>query len=270
MPEASGLLQAPCLSASGDTAGGKRAMAQVIRDYPLSYTWPGLRAALRDSTSTKRGGPRRVARSRGARQSSSSRTTELFHGGGFARRDRALRQGRATCAEGAHQIASGKKVPAVTPSGRCVALFACGMPQIRTPFLGPRVRLVSRTIRPVRWRGRGRFAYPRPFSDVVEREREERLPAALAYAACARSAFDPSREPGASLRSHAAHRSHCQEGCQGRRHQLRRKLAWRGPTNVALGCRFLADLRAKFPDNPHLAISAYNAARARHRWNRVA
>jgi soluble lytic murein transglycosylase len=30
-------------------------------------------------------------------------------------------------------------------------------------------------------------------------------------------------------------------------------------TNVALGCRFLAELRAKFPVNPSLAISAYNA-----------
>jgi len=33
----------------------------------------------------------------------------------------------------------------------------------------------------------------------------------------------------------------------------------RPDTNIALGCRFLADLRAKFPANPHLAVSAYNA-----------
>jgi soluble lytic murein transglycosylase len=33
----------------------------------------------------------------------------------------------------------------------------------------------------------------------------------------------------------------------------------RPETNLALGCRFLADLRARFPDNPHLAVSAYNA-----------
>jgi soluble lytic murein transglycosylase len=33
----------------------------------------------------------------------------------------------------------------------------------------------------------------------------------------------------------------------------------RPETNVALGCRFLAELRAKFPTTPQLAISAYNA-----------
>ena len=29
--------------------------------------------------------------------------------------------------------------------------------------------------------------------------------------------------------------------------------------NVALGCRYVAELRAKFPTNPHLAIPSYNA-----------
>src|SRR5258705_11204420 len=33
----------------------------------------------------------------------------------------------------------------------------------------------------------------------------------------------------------------------------------RPETNVALGCRFLADLRPKFPSNPHPAVPAYNA-----------
>jgi soluble lytic murein transglycosylase len=30
-------------------------------------------------------------------------------------------------------------------------------------------------------------------------------------------------------------------------------------TNIALGSRFLANLRARFPGNPHLAIPSYNA-----------
>ena len=106
------------------------------------------------------------------------------------------------------------------------------------------------------------MAYPRAFSEVVEREAKKNgIPSALAYAVMREeSSFDP--EAVSASRAY---------GLMQLIVPTARKVAKdvgiayddttlsRPETNVALGCRFLADLRAKFPVNPSLAISAYNA-----------
>jgi soluble lytic murein transglycosylase len=106
------------------------------------------------------------------------------------------------------------------------------------------------------------MAFPRAFSDVVEREAKKNgIPSALAYAVMREeSAFDPEAESPAKafglmqLIVPTARKVAKDVGLAYDESALARP-----ETNVALGCRFLAELRAKFPVNPSLAISAYNA-----------
>jgi len=256
--------QARALYASGDAAGGKRALAQVIRDYPLSYymaqayarlfeiSEPEARALLEESLGHEAPGRFVID------------DDELFHEGGFVRAIELLRQGETDFARRElTKIGLWKDGASNHALWAVASLYSrAGMPQISHTF--PRVRVFDWLSHyPAgRWREPWEIAYPRPFADVVEREAKKNgIPAALAYAVMREeSAFDPEAVSPArayglmQLIVPTAKKVARDVGISCDESSLARP-----ETNVALGCRFLADLRAKFPDNPHLAISAYNA-----------
>jgi soluble lytic murein transglycosylase len=255
---------ARALIGSGDIAGGKRALQQVIRDYPLSYYM--LHAYARLSEIDEREA-RAVLDEALAREPAGRfviEDDELFYTAGFARATELLRQGENDFARRElsklgvlKEGANGRALWAAT------ALYArAGLPQLSHAI--PRFRVSDWLAHyPAgRWREAWEMAFPRAFSDVVEREaKKNAIPSALAYAVMREeSAFDP--EAASPARAF---------GLMQLIVPTARKVAkdlglgydeaslYRPETNVALGCRFLAELRAKFPVNPSLAISAYNA-----------
>ena len=249
---------------SGDLAAGKRAYIQVIRDYPLSYYM--LQAYARLSEIDEREA-RSVLDEMLAREPAGRfviEDDELFHAAGFARATELLRQGENDFARRElsklgllKEGANGRALWAAT------ALYArAGLPQLSHAL--PRFRVFDWLAHyPAgRWREAWEMAYPRAFSDVVEREaKKNAIPSALAYAVMREeSAFDPEAASPAKafglmqLIVPTARKVAKDVGLAYDETSL-----YRPETNVALGCRFLAELRAKFPVNPSLAISAYNA-----------
>lgn len=122
------------------------------------------------------------------------------------------------------------------------------------------------------WRRAWEIAYPRPFSPVVEREaKKSGIPTSFAYAIMREeSAFDP----------HAVSKSNAIGLMQlilPTAKTMAKKVgipvsegALKVPaTNVALGCRYLGDLRKTWSAMPLLAIPSYNAGPgAPRRWLR--
>ncbi|HMJ54177.1 MAG TPA: lytic transglycosylase domain-containing protein [Polyangiaceae bacterium] len=252
------------LAGGGDSAASKQAYAQVIRDYPLSYYM--LHAYARFSEIDERAA-RAVLDEVLAREPAGRFVIdddELFHTAGFARATELLRQGENDFARRElsklgllKEGANGRALWAAT------ALYArAGLPQLSHAL--PRFRVFDWLAHyPAgRWREAWEMAFPRAFSEVVEREATRNgIPSSLAYAVMREeSAFDPeavspSRAFGLmQLIVPTARKVAKDVGIA-----FDDTLLSRPETNVALGCRFLADLRAKFPVNPSLAISAYNA-----------
>ncbi|RYE89764.1 MAG: hypothetical protein EOO75_11280, partial [Myxococcales bacterium] len=120
------------------------------------------------------------------------------------------------------------------------------------------------------WRSRWELAYPRPYLPDVEREaKKSGIPTSLAYAIMREeSAFDPvvvSSAPAYGLMQFTLDTGK----------NIGKKLgltisetALKTPAvSIALGCRYLADLRARHPVSPALAIPSYNAGPgATSRW----
>ena len=249
---------------SGDLAAGKRAYIQVIRDYPLSYYMLQAYARLSEIDEREARGVLDEVLAREPAGRFVIEDDELFHTAGFARATELLRQGENDFARRElsklgllKEGANGRALWAAT------ALYArAGLPQLSHAL--PRFRVFDWLAHyPAgRWREAWEMAYPRAFSDVVEREAKKNgIPSALAYAVMREeSAFDPEAASPAKafglmqLIVPTARKVAKDVGLAYDETSL-----YRPETNVALGCRFLAELRAKFPVNPSLAISAYNA-----------
>ncbi|HKQ70557.1 MAG TPA: lytic transglycosylase domain-containing protein [Polyangiaceae bacterium] len=256
--------EARAIIATGDVAEGRRALARVIRDYPLSYYMLHAYARLAeiDQIEAKAVLDESLAREPGSKFVIED--DEVFHGVGFARAMELLRQGESDLAR--RELGKlGLLKDGASSRGlwAAAAMYArAGFPQISHSF--PRVRVFDWLSHyPAgRWRDAWEIAYPRPFSEVVEREAKKNgIPAALAYAVMREeSAFDPEAVSPArafglmQLIIPTAKRVAKDVGIA-----CDETLLSRPETNVALGCRFLADLRARFPSNPHLAIPSYNA-----------
>lgn len=113
-----------------------------------------------------------------------------------------------------------------------------------------------------RWRAEWEVAYPRPFAALVTREAQKNgLSEALVYGIMREeSAFDarvvsPANAYGLmQLIVPTAKTMARPLGIAADSEALKRP-----ETNVTLGCRFLAQLRNQFPDNPLMAIPGYNA-----------
>jgi soluble lytic murein transglycosylase len=256
--------QARALYASGDTAGGTHAFAQVIRDYPLSYYMAQAYARLSEIDEKQARSLLDESLGREAPGKFVIDDDQLFHGPGFARAIELLKEGETDYARRElTKIGLWKDGASNHALWALASLYSrAGMPQISHTF--PRVRVFDWLSHyPAgRWREAWEIAYPRAFSDVVEREAKKNgIPAALAYAVMREeSSFDPEAVSPArayglmQLIVPTAKKVAKDVGIACDETSLARP-----ETNVALGCRFLADLRAKFPENPHLAISAYNA-----------
>ena len=255
---------ARALSGAGDVVSSKRAYAQVIRDYPLSYYMLHAYARLSeiDDREAKAVLDDVLAREPAGRFVIDD--DEQFHTAAFARAGELLRQG-----ENDYARRELSKLGLLKDGANSRALWAAaalyaraGLPQLSHVL--PRFRVFDWLAHyPAgRWREAWEMAFPRAFSDVVEREAKRNgIPSALAYAVMREeSSFDPEAQSPAKA-----------FGLMQLIVPTARKVAkdiglaydegslYRPETNVALGCRFLAELRAKFPINPSLAISAYNA-----------
>ncbi|MET0595770.1 MAG: transglycosylase SLT domain-containing protein [Polyangiaceae bacterium] len=250
---------------SGDIAGGKRALAEVVRTYPLSYYMLHAYARLAEIDERE---AKAVLDEVMASEPAGRFVIEddaLFHTAGFARATELLRQGENDFARRElSKLGLLKEGAGSRALWAAASLYAhAGLPQLSHAL--PRFRVFDWLSHyPTgRWREAWEMAFPRAFADVVEREaKRNAIPSALAYAVMREeSAFDP--EAASPARAY---------GLMQLIVPTARKVAkevglapadenalYRPETNVALGCRFLAELRAKFPVNPSLAISAYNA-----------
>ena len=255
---------ARALGASGDLAGGKRALIDVIRDYPLSYYMLQAYARLSEQSEPEAKAVLGEALAREPAGSFVIEDDEVFHTIGFVRAIELLRQGEIDFARRElGTLGLLKDGPNSHVLWAVAASYArAGFPQQSHTL--PKFRVFDwLTHYPVgKWREPWEIAYPRPFEDVVEREAKKNgIPSALAYAVMREeSAFDPEAVSPAKafglmqLIVPTARKVARDVGIA-----CDETLLSRPETNVALGCRFLADLRAKFPVNPHLAVSAYNA-----------
>jgi soluble lytic murein transglycosylase len=112
------------------------------------------------------------------------------------------------------------------------------------------------------WELAWQLAFPRPFSELVEREAKKNdLEPSLVYAVMREeSAFDPDAVSIANaygLMQLIVPTAKMAAKGTGLPHD---RVALRRPhVNIALGSRTLAQLRKRFSDNPLLAIPAYNA-----------
>ena len=263
---------ARALLATGQRARAIEELTRVLRDHPLTYYMAlaharlaELEPALADAALTA------VAKGdEDARPMPPDHPS--FHTAGFARAVELLRQGDTDAARG-EISALGIGGPGA-PDGVLWALAelygASGA--VTAAHAIPRGRLVDWLDHwPTgRWRAAWELAYPRPFLPVVTREaKRSQIPVSLAYAVMREeSSFD------AGVVSSAQAYGLMQLIVPTAKH-LGKKLGVavseaelkKPAINVALGCRYLADLRAAFPECPALAIPSYNAGPgAPRRW----
>jgi soluble lytic murein transglycosylase len=267
-----GYFRARALYETGDLAGARRAYSDVIAAYPLSYYMLQANARLSeiDQAEAKATLERAVARE--PRGKFFLDDDDVFHLAGFVRAAELLRQGENDFArrELAKLGFNKEGAPSQALWGAASLYARAGLVQIAHSF--PKLRVFDWLSHyPVgRWREAWEIAYPRPFAEVVEREAKKNdIPPALAYAVMREeSAFDPDAVSPArafglmQLIFPTAKKVARDVGISCDLPSLSRP-----ETNVALGCRFLADLRARFPANPYLAIPGYNAGPgAPQRW----
>jgi soluble lytic murein transglycosylase len=264
--------RARALFETGDVSGAERAFSDVITTYPLSYYMLHAYARLleMDPGEAKLVLDRALARE--PRGKFFLGDDEVFHSIAFLRAAELLRQGESDYAR--RELGKIGLMKEGSPSQGlwgAASLFArAGLVTISHSFPKNRVFDWLGHYPVGRWREAWEIAYPRPFVEVVEREAKRNdIPAALAYAVMREeSAFDPEAVSPArafglmQLIFPTAKKVARDVGISCDLPSLSRP-----ETNVALGCRFLADLRAKFTVNPLLAIPGYNAGPgAPQRW----
>ncbi|MCS6898538.1 MAG: lytic transglycosylase domain-containing protein [Myxococcales bacterium] len=122
------------------------------------------------------------------------------------------------------------------------------------------------------WRTRWELAYPRPYLGMVEREaKRSGVPVSLVYAVMREeSAFDPNAISGAPAYGLMQFTMDTAKSVGKKLGLPISEATVKLPaTSIALGCQYLADLRARFPSCPALAIPSYNAGPgATRRWLR--
>lgn len=242
--------------------------ANVIRDYPLAFYMlkayariaerdPGIaRQLLEAALGREPRGPFELA------------DLELFRGPEFARIVELIRAGEI---EAARREVSALNLTADGVSSD--ALWAVALIYSRTGSAHlthalPRSLLTDWLEHyPVgKWRVAWELAYPQPWPDVIEREAAKNgIRRSLAYAVMRdESAFDPEAVSPAKayglmqLIVPTAKSVGKKIGIEADASSLRDP-----EVNIALGCRFLADLQQRFSSNPLLAIPSYNAGPGR-------
>ncbi|WP_437549806.1 transglycosylase SLT domain-containing protein [Sorangium sp. So ce367] len=266
---------------TGSPDKGKALLEQVIRDYPLSFYMALSHARLADVDPAAAQRALSAALERDASAPYTELRSPLFAQPAFTRAVELARQGEAKLARRELDLlgVGGKTAPREVMWASAFLLARSGaLPQsysiLRTAMAAPAaVELAGEWVDhyPVgRWRGAWELAYPRPFSGLVAAEtKRSGIPEALAYAIMREeSAFDPrvaSPAQAFGLMQLIVPTAKLVAKPLG--------LPWsadalkRPEVNIALGCRYLSQLRGQFSDNPLLAIPAYNAGGgAPKRW----
>jgi soluble lytic murein transglycosylase len=264
--------RARALHALGKSAPARAELAELIRAYPLSYYMlqaysrlhaldpEAARNALSAAKSAANSEPFRVVRRQQLDQPGFSRMLELLRIGELDSALKELDQLGLSRAETASDILWG----VADVYGRA------GFAQLSAELAKRRMSEIAQRWPAAGWERAWQVAFPRPYSAIVQAEaRENGVDPALVYAVMREeSAFDPDAvSPAAAyglmqLIVPTARTLARRDNLVVTPQTLRRP-----KVNVALGCRALAEFSARFPDNPLLAIPAYNAGPGRPaRW----
>lgn len=261
--------RARALVALGERERGAEALREVVQNYPLSYYMVQAYSRLAEIDPQ---GAARLLEPPAGESEDYFRAPEhaVFSSEGFARARELLAEGENDGAQAElSALGAGSELPPEVTRALALLLGRAGafaQAQALQRKLGDWLEHYPQG----RWLGPWAVAYPRPFLDVVEREAASSgTPPALAYAIMREeSAFEP------TVVSHA-HAYGLMQLILPTAQGLGKKLniavseeSLKQPqVNIALGCRFLGDLRARFPQNPALAVPAYNAGPgAPRRW----
>ncbi|MDI1432310.1 transglycosylase SLT domain-containing protein [Polyangium sorediatum] len=254
---------------------GKELLASVIRDYPLSFymSLAYARLADKDRAAADRALDEALARE-GATAPSPPPKSAAFGKTEFLRALALARQGESRLARiELDRLGVGARTAPPEVLWASALLFSrAGSPKEAHQIL----RTATNTIPTGRaeltdwtdhypagnWRSAWEIAFPRPYAPVVAAEATRSgIPESLAYAIMREeSAFDPRVVSSAAavglmqLIVPTAQRMAKPLKLKGDAESLKRP-----EINIALGCRYLSILRAKFQDNPLLAIPGYNA-----------
>jgi soluble lytic murein transglycosylase len=253
--------RARSLVATGDAAGTD-ALAAVISDYPLSYYMLHAYARLFEIDEVRARAALDQATAREPAGRFIAGDEPVFRSADFARTVELIRQGET---DFARRETSRLAQDGATPD----ALWAAAFLLSRSGAVGPshviaraRVSDWQAHYPAGRWREPWEIAFPRPYAAAVEREtKRSGIPAALAYAVMREeSGFDP--EAVSPSRAHGLMQlilPTARNVAKSMGRSCDETSLHEPETNIALGSRFLANLRARFPGNPHLAIPSYNA-----------
>lgn len=266
--------RARALLALGDRAQGLSELEAVIEEHPLSYYMVQAYSWLEELEPGRAGAVVARAEEHASREPFRIASRPELERPGFARMMELLRIGELDAAVreldvlGLRRAGTGSEL-----------LWGIAMLYERAGFSKFSADLAKRQLNEVvgRWPvgGWGRawqMAFPRPYLPIVTSEvAATGVDPALVYAVMREeSAFDPDVVssanayglmqlivPTAKLLAAKANLPYGPEALR------------RPKVNVALGCRALADFSARFPENPLLAIPAYNAGPGRpQRWLR--
>ncbi|WP_272458681.1 lytic transglycosylase domain-containing protein [Polyangium jinanense] len=254
---------------------GKELLASVIRDYPLSFymSLAYARLADKDRAAADRALDEALARE-GATAPLPPPKSASFGKPEFLRALALARQGESRLARiELDRLGVGARTAPPEVLWAAALLFSrAGSPKEAHQIL----RTATNAIPTGRaeltdwtdhypagnWRSAWEIAFPRPYVAVVGAEAQRSgIPESLAYAIMREeSAFDPRVVSSAAavglmqLIVPTAQRMAKPLKLKGDAESLKRP-----EINIALGCRYLSVLRAKFQDNPLLAIPGYNA-----------
>jgi soluble lytic murein transglycosylase len=251
------------LLATGDRARALDRFASVIVDQPLSYYMALAHTRLAELDPRRADEALKQATSRADAPPTVPDHPSL-HAAGFARGLELLRQGDTDGAR-AEFSALGMIGPGAPPGLQWAVASLYGKAgALVLAHAIPRGKLFDWLEHyPVgAWREHWEIAYPRPYLATVTAEaKKSGIPSSLAYAIMREeSSFDPTAVSGAP--AYGLMQFTLDTG-----KHIGKKLglsindaALKTPAvSIALGCRYLADLRERYPSCPPLAIPSYNA-----------
>lgn len=258
--------RARSLAAIGEADAARADWISVVETAPLSYYALLAHARLAEIDAGLARETLEKALSREPSGTLDVQDSPLLHGAAFERAGELLRQGAFD--EAHAELREAGLLADDVPEGVLWALAAAlaragafelshGLPRSR---LGGWVEHYPAG----RWRSAWEIAFPRPRRALVEREAARAgIPASLAYAIMREeSAFDEAAASGAhayGLMQLIVPTARALAKKSGLGVAVDERSLTRPEVNVPLGCRFLADLEARFPKLPWLAIPAYNA-----------
>lgn len=272
------------LAETGDVAGATAVWQALVREQPLTYYMALAYARLEESSP----GAARAAAQAGVGAAPAGRflveRTEALQTPGFARAIALARQGAEELAV-IELDALGLRAstaPSEVAYASAFLLASAGSIQRSHAIFRASTMPVAGSAAPVvdwldhypsgKWRHVWEIAFPQPYRDIVAAESARSgVPVALIYAIMREeSAFAPRVVSSANaygLMQLIVPTAKQMAGPLGLPHDAE---SLKEPaTNIALGTRFLANLRRRFPDNPALAIPGYNAGPgAPERWLR--